>query len=293
MRQRHGIAGLPSYQEGGQHVPQEDIPLAIPDTLMGADRARVMDFFHRMDADTTQISQAEFHDYFNSPEFRDVDEFLRELRGGPPPSTRVHSEATATAGEYHSDKDEIDLNLLYHHLPRHGRGTSIEFTKEGWERGGGDELRDTHLHEVHHALQMDPSDMNPYYSGVMKQRPSDNFAAIFKAVQDAEPGDSRKDVLREAVRLYWEGSNAYKLRRARGATTGLGIYDDPYVVSPQFKEAISNRQMEEMEPHLDSILATEKFADHPLNIYDRLSRGEKIRRGIGSLFSRLLGRNES
>ena len=221
---RHGIAGLPAYQKGGLHVPQEDIPLVVPDTLMGAERAKMMDFFHRMGADTTQISQAEIHDYFNSPEFRDINEFLREIRGGSPPSIRVHSTATNFAGQYHPEKDEIDLNLLTALISRHGRGTNVRHTKEGWEQGERGNIRDTHLHEVHHALQMDPYRgfieepvaMNRWSTLEMEEEPSDDFAAIFRAVQDAEPGDSRKDVLREAVRLYWNNPSAYGERRAKG-----------------------------------------------------------------------------
>jgi len=355
MRQRHGIAGLPAYQEGGLHVPQEDIPLVVPDTLMGAERARMMRILETLGADTTQVSQAGIHDYLNSPEYRDIMEFLHEVRGGDLPSVRTYADHWGTAGTYSPpfarkppSKDEIALNILATFLPTHGRSavkSGSDMTKARWEKEPRDVLRDTHLHEVHHALEYDPTGVpvtefgeegasfdpisqedfesrryNPWrykkrggvgtlrgeVTGLDRlsrhQHRSEDFEAVFKALQNAQPGDSKKDVLLEAAKLVWDlGSGGTERARIKGFQlhgrvlrpqevsdhlyTGTGLYDDPVVFNPEFKEEVVGEQMGELLPHLDFILGTEKFADHPLNWDPARMDAERIQRGLESLRS--------
>lgn len=342
MRQRHGIAGLPAYQEGGLHVPQEDIPLVVPDTLTGADRDRMMRWLHRLSieakrheapyglrGDTTQVSQGGIGDFLRSDEARDFMELISELRGGSPVSTETFHAPTYLGGHWVEKDQKIRMNIgntMLNQFLRHRKGRYDPDTRRGggypvqtagaWEETPAEDFLRTLYHEGHHSIDpygqkragvLDPDQIpftwyNPYaeIEGAENVSPyqqrSDDFGAVLEAVRNAEPGDSREDVLREAQRLYWDiSTTGYKFKRleeTKGSYTGEGSYSDPMVVDPEFLEAMRPEQAIQMEPHLDLILGTEKYKDHPLNIYDRLSRGEKIRRGIASLFSRLLGRNE-
>ena len=319
MRQRHGIAGLPAYQEGGLHVPQEDIPLVVPDTLTGPERENYYRIFLRQsrmsqeekDKLVGEVGQRPMHGllqdspgsyldlmksiYEEWPDkrrddlpFPDVqpykntvlgevergehipffdDQFARYKPAGPRPFTDGSGPVPAT-------DHEIEIG----HYP------SL-FSKYGSMRAGDVEggLEDTLGHETFHALSRRG---HGYAFGVS---PQTSFVAAVRALGRRPEGvggwvgdeDGKTVDFTSLGPLSPEGAMDYLVEIARKnyATAGGRRFDRDLVDK-------------ELRAVFDRLLALPTYRDHPIQAKGLVEKKYGDDRGIGSFFSRMLGRNE-
>ena len=189
-----------------------------------------------------------------------------DRRDWPPP---FHDEEKRT----HS----INLNLLHPFGTSYAPNWFSKATRTEWEGSPRENLRQTLLHELGHGIG-EENRLEAFGLGAYKDEvDADNFAAILQAVLDSSPDDTRRDVLDEAQRLYWEASNAYKydfpedvaMRRSGWATprqySGTGKRDDPYVINPYYMETAKRSQRDQMRPFLERILSIPMYEGHHLN----------------------------
>ena len=306
--------GIRSLNGGGVDPPRWE----RPDTVKGLERKRMMDdLSQHFGVDTTNVSQEGINRWFQSDDYGDILEVASQLREGssepgvtptvrtrrgrfkvdnPVPLVETYSKFHAEAGSYAASKDKIKLNILLSMLGQHAREErpdryQPEFTKAAWEETPAESLRNTLLHELGHAV---PASRWPLPEKE-DERTADDLAAVWGALENAPPGASKEDILRAAQKIYWDHSNFYTAERAReqDALTGIGSYEDPFAVDPDFIEKMRVTQSREMEPELERFLAIKRYEDHPLNrgLLEKFMqwRGlerfiDRTKQGIGSLF---------
>ena len=335
-----GIAGFRRYQVGGNVTSSDpdqeerrreiwrmmaaqrgarspaSLPLSRPDTLMGDERWRMMQFLDQFGADTTQINQRGISDYFQSDELGRTLELASQLRGGPPPSMSTYAERSGISGRYSPDTDEVGLNVLLSMIPQHIKDTDLppwltsrdlpEMTQERWEQTPADQIRSTVAHEIGHSIPGDFSTNEVFPQSLTRsEQAADNFGSVLAAISNASPDASERDILDSAQRIYWgphalgamysgeepSFTDRYPWMAGPDDYSGSGGYEDPYIINPSYMESVSGEQRALMRPYLQRILATEQYADHPLRALmeerpDNRGWFSRLREGVGSLFGR-------
>jgi len=331
----NGIASLRRYQEGGE-IPDVYANIlaairsgvsqqALPDSLKGRERAQMMRDLDRFGADTAQINQKGIYNFFRD-ELPELLELVSQISEHDQPLTiEPYSSRDFTGGQYIQQGfydqsaeggNKIRLNLLPS-IASNARleilpGFSQALTQEGWEKSPAEVVRENLFHELGHAS--DPH----LYENLADARESDllnatepyadNFAAILKAIRDASPEDTRRDVLDEAQRLYWTSGNTYKYRPGMRYAkeqpgwagwpedfTGVGSPDDPWVINPSYMEEVERSQRDQMRPILDQILDARMYEGHSLNepvaaegLRGGWHRGiQSLRSGLSNLWDRV------
>jgi len=374
-----GIASLRGYQQGGvtSPDPKEERRQRLfqlmaerrdarahamslrPDTLMGADRARLLSYLNT-EGDTTGFTQEGIQDWFDSGELEEGAELVRQLREGtggregfnrdmtiPLRNTETYPERYNSGGIGHygsTDEgpsvssygsgasnvlglyggpspftegvDEISLNIGAAFGPAYARGNDNPVedrplnlfemamaragmnprpprparTEKQWEQSPEDALRRVYGHELGHAAYAQRPASNSYPGGgasIRKQETyADRFASALEALRNATDSDSWRDVLRGADRIkhdYPSGYTMQDFRRRPDMVSGSGKFSDPTVIDREVPSEPLNYLSRRYGDHMDRILSTKQFADHPLNRGFVEKFSDKVRRGIGSL----------
>ena len=287
-----------------------------PDTLMGRDRANMMSHLN-LHGDTTGFTQQGVQDWFQGGELEEGTEFVRQLREILQASSPVTEETRGMGRHGSTDEgypsvlsygkpgsnragfydiqgaDEISLNIPPAFAPAYARGKDDEdgratrqptYTEEQWEQTPEDFLRRTYGHELGHAALFEKGGTG--WGVEREEMVTDNFSAVLEALRNATPSDSRRDVLNEADRLIYDYPSGYTQKALQGRdgfSDNSGEFSDPLVVDPRAKLSRERMWGGGTKSMMDLILASEQFADHPLNrgLLEKFS--DKVKRGIGSL----------
>ena len=149
----------------------------------------------------------------------------------------------------------IHMNIMPTFAPF--TGAAVGRTKEDWNRPPEDRYRDTLLHELWH------SSVDRYRDWPLTrdnkrsaERNANEFAAGFNALAQAEPGDTRKDIVDRGVKSYLEYISGWKDTRP--------ISDRPE--DRRIREVIEDESLEsDIETMIGYIAEAPVFSDNPWN----------------------------
>ena len=171
-----------------------------------------------------------------------------------PLEIRNFGDRRAIRGEVllHDAPNVIHMNIMPTFAPF--TGAAMRLTKEDWNQPPEDKYRNTLLHELWHSSA--DRYRNWRDNRLYAERNANEFAAGFDALAEAEPGDTRKDIVDRGVKSYLEHGGGGKDTRP--------ISDRRE--DRRIREVIEDESLEsDIETMIGYIAEASVFSDNPWN----------------------------